>query len=150
MKQSNKQQKPPYQLSFDSIPNDDKDIASSWIMKFANLHSAALHLNVLNLTPLHGISRMIPDEKDYTCKSVPRGESFEFEFDICVPESLQQDYCRSDFAMRDIIKVFITTEPASFKHYEMPDLDPESLISDMRSLAVELRLKCGLWKRRRF
>lgn len=94
-----------------------------------NKTGQTLYVTVFNLTPLYGITQVFPN---------PTGEGFiggrvvthdtRMEQDgipikVKVPPSLAKRY-REDpsFEMKDVIKVFVTTEPTDLRHYELDDL----------------------------
>jgi len=115
---------------------DDGDTVSSWLINVDNLSKSNLFVVVLNLTPLHGIKQLVPHELGYGHPVEP-GDKMEVVIDIHVPEILAKQYHSStSFSMKDILKVFITTEPIDLHHFQLEDM--KDLLPDPRHAKVRV------------
>jgi hypothetical protein len=103
-------------------PVESLDIISSWSINFRNNYSRSLFITVFNLTPLHGIFQIMPFEEGHAKQVIP-GQEESFEIDIEVPKALLPAF-RQDpsFVMRDVLKIFVTTEHVDLRQYELDDL----------------------------
>jgi hypothetical protein len=110
---------------------DDPSVVSSWEIILRNTHAKTLFITIFNLTPLHGV-RQIFSVDEGNGKAVVPEDPVSSIIDISVPESLLQRY-QSDlsFKMRDILKIFITTEHVNLRHLELEDMT-EDLVAAPR------------------
>ncbi|KAF8851291.1 hypothetical protein BDZ45DRAFT_696028 [Acephala macrosclerotiorum] len=122
---------------------DSKNSVSSWKIGFENLHSTTLFIAVLNLTPLYGIQQILPYQDGYSVPVEPN-KNLEEIFDIEVPEALAKAYNGSSFRMRDIVKVFITSEQIDFRDYELRNLEDTTPhnFRDMKPRKADVRAWC--------
>lgn len=90
-----------------------------WVfMRVRNKYSAPLNITVFDLQPDWGISQIYPEGAD-AFELIDAGKDLELPINFFLPDGYESG--------TDIIKVFATVEPTSFRWLELPSLDqPES------------------------
>ncbi|GAB1317145.1 hypothetical protein MFIFM68171_07355 [Madurella fahalii] len=106
----------------DVVDESDTESLAAWRIRFKNMDSRVLYVTMLNLGPAYGVHQIFPDDGASSMAVEPGEEIPPFIIDMKVPPLLRTASSDPDFTMRDVIKVFVTTEQANFSHYRMPDL----------------------------
>ncbi|RYP00780.1 hypothetical protein DL764_006414 [Monosporascus ibericus] len=117
----------------------DKDInpkaVASWRVSFKNLEDRPLYVTILNLGPAYGIQHIYPGP--YASSQEIKGKTDippEVIIDIEVPSILEDAAKESNFRMRDVVKLFITSKQMNFNHYLLPDLESDPAKLEKRSM----------------
>ncbi|KAI0868024.1 caspase domain-containing protein [Hypoxylon argillaceum] len=115
--------KPSFKLGVTEYERPDElSVVSSWEVSLHNFGTKTLFLTIFNLTGLHGIQQIFPADEG-NGKAVVQGDSVSCIIDINVPAALLQQYTSDpSFEMRDILKMFITTEHVSLRHLQLDDI----------------------------
>ena len=106
----------------DVVDESDAESLAAWRIRFKNMDSRVFYVTMLNLGPAYGVHQIFPDDGASSMAVEPGDEIPAFIIDMKVPPLLRTASFDPDFTMRDVIKVFVTTELANFSHYRMPDL----------------------------
>jgi Caspase domain len=111
-----------FEILKDEIEEGDNESLAAWRIQFKNLHKQVLYVTIFNLGPAYGIHQIFPDDNSSSAAVDPMDEIPYLVIDMKVPQLLKTASSKPGFKMRDVIKVFITTEQADFSHYRLPDL----------------------------
>jgi hypothetical protein len=145
---------PYYDFEIEPIDHSKKEAGTlgAWRVRFKNRHDGPLYVTILNLSPAYGIQMLFP-RKDNGSHEVERGTEIEdrgvgFVIDMVPPELLlgsvpptlflngplegraETGPIDPNFEMKDVLKLFVTTEAEDFNHYALADLevDPDKLV----------------------
>jgi hypothetical protein len=149
---------PYYDFKIEPTDHNKKDARTlgAWRVRFKNRHHGPLYVTILNLSPAYGIEMLFP-RKHNGSHEVERGTEIEdrgdgFVIDMDPPELLlgsvpltlflnrplegrvEAGPVDPNFEMKDVLKLFVTTEAEDFNHYALADLevDPDKLVKRLR------------------
>ncbi|KAF6795438.1 hypothetical protein CSOJ01_13409 [Colletotrichum sojae] len=129
----NSGRRPNFTFHFGPMANPPPGYLSVWEWTFTNNEpTRVLYVAVLNLSPAYGVFQLFPGERADTV-SVEHGQTVSDGIGIEIPPLLTAASSRKGFRMRDVFKLFITTVPTNFSHYEIHDLTENVLPSGGRN-----------------
>ncbi|KAK5991725.1 Metacaspase-7 [Cladobotryum mycophilum] len=115
-----------FEIIEDEVEEGDTESLAAWMIRFKNTHGRVLYLSIFNFTPAYGIHQLFPGQNASSAAVEPMTEIEPLVIDMKVPPALKS-LAKPGFVMRDVIKVFVTTEQANFCHYLLPDLNLDQL-----------------------
>jgi len=89
-----------------------------------NHGSETVYFALFNLAPLFSISQIYPARADFEC--LEPGQKRTIQLRMGIPSQLMQ-HVPQPVSVLDILKVFVTLEPASFRSLELPAIDSAEL-----------------------
>ncbi|KAF6835977.1 hypothetical protein CMUS01_05572 [Colletotrichum musicola] len=129
----NSGRRPNFTFHFGPMANPPSEYLSAWEWTFTNNEpTRVLYVAVLNLSPAYGVCQLYPGQKA-DAELVERRQTVSDGIAIEIPPLLTPASSRKGFQMRDVFKLFITTVPTNFSHYEIHDLTDNVLPSGGRN-----------------
>ena len=93
------------------------------IMRIENLASCVVNIAVLDLEASWAITQIYPSSDGTDFETLDAGQYLDLPLQMTIPESLKLD--SGQVSIVDIIKIFATVEPTSFRWLQLPDIDQD-------------------------
>lgn len=121
-------------------PKDPKAAIAAYRFSFKNKQKQALYIVLLNLTADYGVESLLPGRQQ-PWHEVDGGKPISFTVYIVVPTSLKQvAKSKPGFVLRDVFKLFVTSQGSDFRHYLLPGLEVDPAKVEIRPKAANSRI----------